>query len=277
MDEPCSALDPIATRRIEELMVELKENYTIAIVTHNMQQAQRVADITAFFSSTSPRAAAPATWWSPAHQADLREPARAAHQGVRLRRVQLTRMRTASRAESPCAAGRRSALAERRRRSRRREDRRKARIAPARRRRDVPGAALREVDPGLPARAPGRRHHATTRSAAAKAAPLPGRCRGLRRQRCRAERRADGQREVRRPAGAGHRRHRRARLQPPRAGRAAQAQPRRLRGHLRRPHPHVERPPDPRGQPRPRTCRTAPSLSWRGRTAAARPSRSPIT
>jgi len=50
MDEPCSALDPIATRRIEELMVQLKENYTIAIVTHNMQQAQRVADVTAFFS-----------------------------------------------------------------------------------------------------------------------------------------------------------------------------------------------------------------------------------
>jgi phosphate transport system ATP-binding protein len=50
MDEPCSALDPIATRRIEELMVQLKENYTIAIVTHNMQQAQRVADMTAFFS-----------------------------------------------------------------------------------------------------------------------------------------------------------------------------------------------------------------------------------
>jgi phosphate transport system ATP-binding protein len=50
MDEPCSALDPIATRRIEELMLQLKENYTIAIVTHNMQQAQRVADVTAFFS-----------------------------------------------------------------------------------------------------------------------------------------------------------------------------------------------------------------------------------
>jgi phosphate transport system ATP-binding protein len=50
MDEPCSALDPIATRRIEELMHLLKENYTIAIVTHNMQQALRVADTTAFFS-----------------------------------------------------------------------------------------------------------------------------------------------------------------------------------------------------------------------------------
>ena len=50
MDEPCSALDPIATRRVEELMLELKENYTIALVTHNMQQALRVADTTAFFS-----------------------------------------------------------------------------------------------------------------------------------------------------------------------------------------------------------------------------------
>jgi len=48
MDEPCSALDPIATRRIEELMLELKVHYTIAIVTHNLQQAQRVADRTAF-------------------------------------------------------------------------------------------------------------------------------------------------------------------------------------------------------------------------------------
>ena len=50
MDEPCSALDPIATRKIEELMLELKEKYTIALVTHNMQQATRVADKTAFFS-----------------------------------------------------------------------------------------------------------------------------------------------------------------------------------------------------------------------------------
>lgn len=50
MDEPCSALDPIATLRIEELMMELKERYTIIIVTHNMQQAGRVSDRTAFFS-----------------------------------------------------------------------------------------------------------------------------------------------------------------------------------------------------------------------------------
>jgi phosphate transport system ATP-binding protein len=49
MDEPCSALDPIATLRIEELMRDLKEKYTIVIVTHNMQQAARVSDITAFF------------------------------------------------------------------------------------------------------------------------------------------------------------------------------------------------------------------------------------
>jgi phosphate transport system ATP-binding protein len=50
MDEPASALDPIATARIEDLMHELKRDYTIAIVTHNMQQAARVADMTAFFS-----------------------------------------------------------------------------------------------------------------------------------------------------------------------------------------------------------------------------------
>jgi phosphate transport system ATP-binding protein len=49
MDEPCSALDPIATTRIEDLMHELKNDYTIVIVTHNMQQAARVADMTAFF------------------------------------------------------------------------------------------------------------------------------------------------------------------------------------------------------------------------------------
>ena len=48
MDEPCSALDPVATRKIEDLMHELKRKYTIAIVTHNLQQAKRVADKTAF-------------------------------------------------------------------------------------------------------------------------------------------------------------------------------------------------------------------------------------
>ena len=49
MDEPCSALDPAATQRIEELMVELKQTYSIVIVTHNMQQASRVSDFTGFF------------------------------------------------------------------------------------------------------------------------------------------------------------------------------------------------------------------------------------
>jgi phosphate transport system ATP-binding protein len=50
MDEPCSALDPIATLKIEELMLDLKEEYSIIIVTHNMQQAARVSDHTAFFN-----------------------------------------------------------------------------------------------------------------------------------------------------------------------------------------------------------------------------------
>ncbi len=51
MDEPCSALDPIATGRIEELMAAIKQQYTIVIVTHNMQQAARVSDMTAFFTT----------------------------------------------------------------------------------------------------------------------------------------------------------------------------------------------------------------------------------
>jgi phosphate transport system ATP-binding protein len=50
MDEPCSALDPISTGRIEDLMTELKQDYSIVIVTHNMQQAARVSDMTAFFT-----------------------------------------------------------------------------------------------------------------------------------------------------------------------------------------------------------------------------------
>jgi phosphate transport system ATP-binding protein len=51
MDEPCSALDPISTARIEELLLELKTSYTIVLVTHNMQQAARTADLTAFLYS----------------------------------------------------------------------------------------------------------------------------------------------------------------------------------------------------------------------------------
>jgi phosphate transport system ATP-binding protein len=56
MDEPCSALDPVATLRIEELMIELKQNYTIVIVTHNMQQAARVSDETVFLTMDEDRA-----------------------------------------------------------------------------------------------------------------------------------------------------------------------------------------------------------------------------
>ena len=55
MDEPCSALDPISTRQVEELCLELKEQYTIIMVTHNMQQASRTADWTAFFQHRNRR------------------------------------------------------------------------------------------------------------------------------------------------------------------------------------------------------------------------------
>ena len=48
MDEPCSALDPIATAKVEELMLELRKQYTIVIVTHNMQQAARISDLTGY-------------------------------------------------------------------------------------------------------------------------------------------------------------------------------------------------------------------------------------
>ncbi len=51
MDEPCSALDPISTQQVEELCLELKEHYTIIVVTHNMQQASRISDMTAFFNT----------------------------------------------------------------------------------------------------------------------------------------------------------------------------------------------------------------------------------
>ncbi|MEM9980053.1 MAG: ATP-binding cassette domain-containing protein, partial [Cyanobacteria bacterium P01_D01_bin.2] len=56
MDEPCSALDPISTLKVEELMHDLKKQYTIVIVTHNMQQASRVSDKTAFFNAQATEA-----------------------------------------------------------------------------------------------------------------------------------------------------------------------------------------------------------------------------
>ena len=65
MDEPCSALDPISTGRIEDLMIELRENYSIVIVTHNMQQAARVSDMTAFFTvEVDARTTAASAGWS---------------------------------------------------------------------------------------------------------------------------------------------------------------------------------------------------------------------
>jgi len=54
MDEPCSALDPISTLKIEDLIAQLKEEFTIVIVTHNMQQAARVSETTAFFNVEGP-------------------------------------------------------------------------------------------------------------------------------------------------------------------------------------------------------------------------------
>ena len=84
LDEPCSALDPISTAKIEELIDELKDDYTIAIVTHNMQQAARVSDYTAFmylgelveFGDTTKM---------------FTTPDRAAHPGLHHRPLRLTR------------------------------------------------------------------------------------------------------------------------------------------------------------------------------------------
>jgi phosphate transport system ATP-binding protein len=78
MDEPCSALDPIATRRIEELMQELKQKYTIAIVTHNLQQAMRVADKTAFMYVDTSGGGRTGYLWRWAHRLPGRIPS---HQG----------------------------------------------------------------------------------------------------------------------------------------------------------------------------------------------------
>ena len=92
MDEPCSALDPIATGKIEDLMHELAQTYTIVIVTHNMQQAARVCDCTAFFTAeVDEQAGAP----RPAgrvrrHRQDLHQPDRQADRGLHHRPLRLT-------------------------------------------------------------------------------------------------------------------------------------------------------------------------------------------
>ena len=94
MDEPCSALDPIATARIEDLMLELRDDYTIIIVTHNMQQAARVSDRTAFFTArpdetTGNRTGLLVEFDLTTH--DLLQPRRQAHRGLHLRPLRLSR------------------------------------------------------------------------------------------------------------------------------------------------------------------------------------------
>ena len=88
MDEPCSALDPISTFAIEDLIEELKEDYTIVIVTHNMQQAARVSDRTAFFNIAG--TGKPGKLIEMRHHGhDLLQPGAAGHRGLRLRPLRL--------------------------------------------------------------------------------------------------------------------------------------------------------------------------------------------
>ena len=88
MDEPCSALDPIATLQVEQLMRELKRDYTIVIVTHNMQQASRVSDQTAFLTMGDDRLGVPCR--DGRHGRDLHQPQGPADRGLRLRPVRLS-------------------------------------------------------------------------------------------------------------------------------------------------------------------------------------------
>ena len=92
MDEPCSALDPIATARIEDLMEELKRDFTIVIVTHNMQQAARTSDRTAFFTAEvddEGRAGRPAGRVRRDRE-DLHRARRSPHRGLHHRAVRLS-------------------------------------------------------------------------------------------------------------------------------------------------------------------------------------------
>ena len=89
MDEPCSALDPISTLAIEDLIAELKADYTIVIVTHNMQQAARVSDRTAFFNLAATGRAGPADR-DRRHGDDLLLAARAGHGGLHLGPLRLS-------------------------------------------------------------------------------------------------------------------------------------------------------------------------------------------
>ena len=91
MDEPCSALDPISTLAIEDLIQTLKEKYTIVIVTHNMQQAARVSERTAFFNLAAIGQPGPAGR-DGRHGEDLLQPDRQAHRGLHLRPLRLERV-----------------------------------------------------------------------------------------------------------------------------------------------------------------------------------------
>ena len=90
MDEPCSALDPISTLAIEDLISELKNEYTIVIVTHNMQQAARVSDRTAFFNLAATGQARPADRDRTTPSKIFSNPDRAGHRGLHLRPLRLT-------------------------------------------------------------------------------------------------------------------------------------------------------------------------------------------
>ena len=87
MDEPASALDPISTLKIEDLIHELRERYTIVIVTHNMQQASRVSQMTAFFTLGEDRAGYLVEY--SADSPDLHQPKAAIDRGLRLGEVRL--------------------------------------------------------------------------------------------------------------------------------------------------------------------------------------------
>ena len=89
MDEPCSALDPISTLIIEDLIGKLKDEFTIVIVTHNMQQAGRVSDRTAFFNITGVGQPGQLVEYDATTQ-DLLEPDRKAHRGLHHRPLRLT-------------------------------------------------------------------------------------------------------------------------------------------------------------------------------------------
>ena len=112
MDEPCSALDPIATSRIEDLMLELKDDYSIVIVTHNMQQAARVSDMTAVLMPDVREGDVPVgriVEYADTEQ-DLHQPRKQAHRGLRDRKGGLTWPRCGSSSTSSCESSSRRSL-----------------------------------------------------------------------------------------------------------------------------------------------------------------------